>query len=594
MMAALAYIVVLSSLAAPPDLQATVDLADWDLASVDDIGFVEVGVLNHRGVDKLVVYDVRRTAPTRRKLTYRTAAPDLSRGPFVVDRFRSGNVNRLGGYFGAFARAPATSVVELGRAPDGEMALSFAYDRTGAGFAGFWIHFFDFKAPDRVFLDAGAVTHLAFDVRGAADITLKVADRRWEGKGDALPIGPLSRFVAEGRLTGEWQRVVIPLAALPPRIDRTELAGLIFEAGQGAGRVFVRDLLLADSADAVAPAVGLKTTPDRPLRIAIWLWETHKIAPDPVERAALVAFCMAQGVTDVFAQIPRSGPATLGPMIADLHAAGVRVDALDGDPHYTMAAKHGIVLDGIRKVSAYNRSAPAAERFDGIRYDNEPYLLPGFGGAHKERILREYLALVRKAAVVAGEGGLAFGVDIPFWFDGHNRFFEPSAQLDGRPVSELVIDAVDNLSIMDYRTVAYGPDGVIAHGIDELNYAVRAGKQVYVGLETVSLPDEVVMAFGPTGKGAAIALTALPGGRVRVVWRPDNTHAAGAGRTLHQTYEATAPAGKLTFQDLRPRDLERVMTQSARELRHIPSFIGFAIHSYESYRPWLLRRLVAP
>ena len=36
-------------------------------------------------------------------------------------------------------------------------------------------------------------------------------------------------------------------------------------------------------------------------------------------------------------------------------------------------------------------------------------------------------------------------------------------------------------------------------------------------------------------------------------------------------------------------ELEVVMDQTARELQHFASFHGFAIRSYESYRPWLER-----
>ncbi len=56
---------------------------------------------------------------------------------------------------------------------------------------------------------------------------------------------------------------------------------------------------------------------------------------------------------------------------------------------------------------------------------------------------------------------------------------------------------------------------------------------------------------------------------------------------LHQTRQVKVPSSKLTFDQKKPGDLEEVMRHSEQELCQFPSFHGFVIHSYESYRPWL-------
>jgi hypothetical protein len=110
----------------------------------------------------------------------------------------------------------------------------------------------------------------------------------------------------------------------------------------------------------------------------------------------LAAFCKAQGMTDIFVQLPyaaareqgswriRWDPHALRPLLRALHGAGVRVDALDGHPRYVLTENHDMLVATIRAVGAYHRSAPPAERFSGIRYDNEPYLLRVLAGIHQE------------------------------------------------------------------------------------------------------------------------------------------------------------------------------------------------------------------
>ncbi|MBI4373247.1 MAG: hypothetical protein HY542_00060 [Deltaproteobacteria bacterium] len=339
----------------------------------------------------------------------------------------------------------------------------------------------------------------------------------------------------------------------------------------------------------------------------MWLWETEKILTSDEERQTLLGFCKTEGITDLFVQIPyeaessaawkiRWNPLPFRRLNRELQAAGIRVHALDGDPRYALEEYHGRLLALIDRIAEYNKSVPQEERFAGIRYDNEPYLLPNFGGVRKEAVLRQYLSLLEKSQVLTQKAGLEFGVDIPFWFDGRNEFFEPSAAVGGRPMSELIIDRVDTIGIMDYRTQAYGADGVIAHGADELAYASRRGKKVFVGLETVWLPDETLLEFekSPQGGPGGISIEEMGDGKVRLNLGPAGpalSLSKGKGSaTLFQTRSIDLPSSKITFFGKTGRDLRDVMEEAHREFSGFSSFLGFAIHSYEGYRPWLERQ----
>lgn len=96
----------------------------------------------------------------------------------------------------------------------------------------------------------------------------------------------------------------------------------------------------------------------------------------------------------------------------------MKVHALDGDPHYARRDQHAVPISVLGAVVAYNAAAASNERFDGIHFDNEPYILLDWREPRlREQLLEEYLELNARAAAAAHDAGLAYGVDIPFWWD---------------------------------------------------------------------------------------------------------------------------------------------------------------------------------
>ena len=593
-------------------------LADWGLTDAARIGRVHIGILHQRSGDALVIYDVRSQRPLAEEPNERRSqTPSFDGALFLVSHFDRGNTNRLGGYFNGFARSPSESAVAIGQAPDATPALIFSYSNTLPSFAGFWIHLFDFKQrpADRVFLDASPFTYLTFSIRGergGEELLLQMADRAWEEREGSLVVGDVASFLPAGQVATTWQRAWIPLSQLPSSLNERELASLVFlVGGSGQGRVFVKDLAFTTRQNVQIPEVSEAMIPERSLNKAMWLWETENILTSPSEQQQLLAFCETQGITDLFLQLPYEAneengeweilwdPLPIQSLISQLHRAGVQVHALDGDPRFALTEWHGRVVATVESIIRYNHERPPEQRFDGIRLDIEPYLLPEFGGVQKEAILRQYLSLLSVSQTLTREADLSLGVDIPFWFDGRNEFFEPSAEVGGRPMSEAIIDIVDNVGIMDYRTQAYGADGTITHATAELQYAAAQGKEVFVGLETVELPDETDLVFSRgASSGSRLVVEAIGDQRIRIHWIPD-----GEWATLQrddrfpedvvvfgQTNATAVPSSKLTFAEKNLGDLEDVIRETASELRRFPSFHGFAIHSYESYRPWLERQ----
>ena len=552
----------------------------------------------------------------------------------MLASFDSGVTNRLGGYYNMFAGgARATAQAALHTWPDGRRALTLDWDKAPSSFGGLWIHLFDFTLPDaeRLYLDSSPFDSLTFWVRGERGgerILLKAADAALESREDAAGVGELAHFLAAGAIAPEWRRAIIPLSAFPPRLDRGRLASLVLEAaGAGSGRIGVKDVAFCSGPAEGAPLGPPLAGAARPRKRdkALWVWNTGEILAGAVEQQALLEFARQEAFTDLFLQLQdarqgasRPGELTLERdrwrcLLSALNGHGIRAHALDGFKNYALPEWHDGVLATVENVIRYNRSVNAGERFYGIRYDIEPYLIAGFSGPHRQRIAESYLALLEKIAWRTQPALLPLGVDIPFWYDSRNELTGdiPAVDFRGRrkPASQHVIDLADNVAVMDYRTSAYGADGIVSLAAGELAYAAKAGKRLFVGLETIDLPDEELMDFegvpsvgmdSPPSSSRALVLSEKPGplrlwsvSSSQWEWLRSELRAQGRdpGRALWWPVRRRilVPGHKLSFSRLGAGPFHGVMVQAEQELSVYNSFAGFAVHDYAGYRRLLDR-----
>lgn len=215
------------------------------------------------------------------------------------------------------------------------------------------------------------------------------------------------------------------------------------------------------------------------------------------------------------------------------HRQGIQVHALAGDPRWGKPQYHRVPLEWLQGVRRMNLSASMEERFDGIHTDVEVYLLSKSWKEHPEVLLGGYLDLNAKMAQAVKEGPLPmeFSVDIPFWFDDDSSYrilWNGQVKLP----AQHVLDTVDAVTVMAYRNFAEGSDGTVHLVSLEMNYADRIGKKVTIGQETQENLYPAYVTFGGT-----------------------------SCRALHS-------------------EMEKIRGALGRR----PSFGGFAIHHYESYK----------
>lgn len=437
--------------------------------------------------------------------------------------FDEGITSDQGGFFNHYVNSDSTAGTYLNDTlyrGDGGRSWEITATKTDSGFCGAWLHLFPTRdAPERRrYLDAGDYTHLSFwarGERGGEQVTVQMADRSWIDKEDSAPCDPLQTYLPSG-ITTDWQEVVIPLEDFSG-LDHTELGGLTFNfTAEGTHKIYIDDVYLKKDEKIVVPLTPntvsqkrVTSASKRPLKKAVWVWESHRLLTDEAARRTFFEFCETYGVNDIFFQlhyqVDESDPGAIKTTVTlvdelksfmrQAHERKIMIQALEGYPDWVMKKNHKYTLSIIQALIEYNEQVAPEERFDGIHLDNEPYLMVGFNDrTYRKKILEEFIELNDKAMKLIKEkkSDMIYGIDIPFWFeqtDEENRI-NALCEWNGveKPASYHLLDVVDNIGIMDYRDFAYGADGMIAHGIQEIEYAERVGKEVYIGVETFRYP----------------------------------------------------------------------------------------------------------
>lgn len=296
-------------------------------------------------------------------------------------------------------------------------------------------------------------------------------------------------------------------------------------------------LCVAALAHADGPSTGPRAT---------WIWEadTYALLERDAAAASAIRFLHDKGIGTAYLyadawrgrNLIADRPVLYRGLLRRMHAAGLRVFALlgSGELHterYVLPERRGAARAMLQRVLDYDAAAAPDERFDGISLDIEPHVLAAWD-TQRTALLAGFLdlsdALVRQKNAAAP--GLPMGPALPFWLDGIALDWHGQR----KPASQHLQDLYDYVALMDYRDHADGPDGLVQHAQDELDYGERIGKPVVIGIETA--PNAI---------------------------------------------------RKVSFAHLGEADLERELAATARAVGALHAFGGFAIHHYGAYRRWL-------
>jgi hypothetical protein len=200
--------------------------------------------------------------------------------------------------------------------------------------------------------------------------------------------------------------------------------------------------------------------------------------------------------------------------VARASRVGVAVHGVAGGPNWTAESHRYLGPRLLELVADYNAEATPDERLQGVQFDIEPYVDPGFW-EDAEGSLQDYLATIQgivdayqEVREWPGSEGLALGFAIPFWFDGTPEAPEVDFRGTRQAATFHLIDLLGGLPeayvvVMAYRNVAGGPDGSIEHVRSEFEYASRVGAAcgIVVGQEFTPVTPEK-LSFWWTGRAA--------------------------------------------------------------------------------------------
>jgi hypothetical protein len=251
---------------------------------------------------------------------------------------------------------------------------------------------------------------------------------------------------------------------------------------------------------------------------AMWVWDTST----PAETVDLA---VAQGIGQLYAAVPpRVGSSPqlhqLQELVQHAAAAGIRVDALGGDPTW--------VDNQTWVVESWLKPALATGLFTGVHVDIEPYTTSAWQ-TQRATVVKKWLATLDKLRTAAG--GSPMEADIPFWLD--------EVPANGSTLDREVMRRTAGVTVMAYRNLAGGDDGTIALAAPAVQAGAALGKPVRVGQETTYLGSDPTAVkqtfFGQTRSQMETQLAAVATAYA--------TSSAFAGLAVHDAagYAAMAP-----------------------------------------------------
>jgi len=249
---------------------------------------------------------------------------------------------------------------------------------------------------------------------------------------------------------------------------------------------------------------------------AMWVWS---MADDIVldspsgSRAVFFDFCAnphgdsSKAITTIYLSGAAPGKdlvkdyqTELRAFMADAHSRGLKIECLEGYKYWATPEYRSDGQVRCQEIIDYNVACSSdSQRFDGIHYDVEPYLLRYSNGdpydwdSDNATVWAEYLALLDSCqgkvnTYNASHTDIVFGGAIPWWYD-----------VDQKPGTPNEIQSrIDYVALMDYRETGVNLVDGAAGEVDNGN---TLGKKVVIGVETAQAvpPDPETISFYEEG-----------------------------------------------------------------------------------------------
>jgi len=293
-----------------------------------------------------------------------------------------------------------------------------------------------------------------------------------------------------------------------------------------------------------------------------WVWKYREALKDP---DVMLDSCLRLGCQRMLIQMPDlDDPESLWKayvrFLNTAHGRHIEVFALDGYPEAVEAPEPLIA-----KIQKLLKMADR-QSLDGVQLDLEPYLLEGW--AMDEGAYPRYLDILD--AIKAVLSGTRFSIVMPFWFT--------LQVVRDRPVAFWVMDRVDEVAVMTYRTDVAELEEIAQ---DSLRYGDLAGVPVWLAIETRPLPVEqhVFLKRAPS-RDLGDAYLDRPNRQVIFRTPPAESDSADWFRVHHRV---TVSPERLSFAGQSQTAVLKFWDEALKAMPHL-SLAGVLIHDLEGFQ----------
>ncbi|WP_349408296.1 hypothetical protein [Pseudalkalibacillus sp. SCS-8] len=237
----------------------------------------------------------------------------------------------------------------------------------------------------------------------------------------------------------------------------------------------------------------------------MWVWHPTESITTEEARGDLLSFSKRKKINVIYLytgeELLKEQTKHYQTFIKAASESEIQVYALVGSPEWAKIENHSEATDQLSNVFTYNENSAEDEKFSGIQFDIEPYLLDEWEKEPK-RVMNEYVRGLHvwkeEMRSYSDVKDFEWMVAIPFWFD--HKEYELTYKDVGKPLAEHIMDIVGSVVMMAYRDFAEGSDSIIRHVQHEVDYATEHDYKVIIGVETKELKSEEKVTFFQEGE----------------------------------------------------------------------------------------------
>lgn len=382
--------------------------------------------------------------------------------------------------------------------------------------------------------------------------------------------GIKQRLILQGEAQGQFQFSVVNKGADAPDkgrvLPQNQPAQIILALDQSSPKHDKQITIVCPNTDAILAinSVEIEPTaqlsPRNTLDVSTWIWDFKVWQQDP---DGLVSWAIKNKMNKLYIQVEIKAnqityPQQLQQLLKKANQQGVKIVVVEGDPQMIQGQGLQYALTRTATITSFQKALPTDNKFAGIQYDIEPYILEDFA-FNPDLVLKKWADAIEQLQQVWGS---SVELAVPFWLLSSEGGAEALSQL--RPYLSALV-------IMAYRT----DDQLIINASEPLlNWGEQHNVKIVVALENGPIPDVINRVYMKSTTGGELEYIQGTKNDIVLLGRQPIKE----GKTLYRfSHEVAVPGSRISYLGDKAKLLAAKQRLEAI-LVAWPSFSGFALH----------------